>query len=78
MVLDESVSECTDWPSHSLPVATVAVEVYAALVADDMLPTVVALTAPFVALKEDNRFCAELFLRIPGRDDSVIGGLLGG
>jgi hypothetical protein len=29
-------------------------------------------------LNDDSRFCAELFLRMPGRDDSVIGGLLGG
>jgi hypothetical protein len=39
-----------------------------------MLPTVAALTPPFVGLNDDSRFCAELFLRMPGRDDSVIGG----
>jgi hypothetical protein len=43
-----------------------------------MLPTVAVFPAPFTGLNDDSKFCAELFLRMVGRDNSVIGGLLGG
>ena len=75
VVVDDSVSEWTDCPSHSLPGVTVAVGVWTAVawaapVAEDMLPPG---GGPLTGgLKEDSKFCAELFLRIAGRGMSDI------